>query len=133
MKKVITYGTFDLLHWGHIKLLERAKQLGDYLVVAISTDEFNLQKQKKAYHSYEHRKLILETIRYVDEVIPEKNWEQKSKILLIIILMFLLWGMTGKVNLTFSKISVRLFTSQEQKASLQQRSKRKLLVYNLGS
>lgn len=46
MKKVITYGTFDLLHWGHIKLLERAKQLGDYLVVAISTDEFNLQKQK---------------------------------------------------------------------------------------
>ncbi|AOR99949.1 Glycerol-3-phosphate cytidylyltransferase [Bacillus subtilis] len=77
MKKVITYGTFDLLHWGHIKLLERAKQLGDYLVVAISTDEFNLQKQKKAYHSYEHRKLILETIRYVDEVIPEKNWDQK--------------------------------------------------------
>ncbi len=77
MKKVITYGTFDLLHWGHIKLLERAKQLGDYLVVAISTDEFNLQKQKKAYHSYEHRKLILETIRYVDEVIPEKNWDHK--------------------------------------------------------
>ncbi|UQZ47562.1 glycerol-3-phosphate cytidylyltransferase [Bacillus sp. PK3-037] len=79
MKKVITYGTFDLLHWGHIKLLERAKQLGDYLVVAISTDEFNLQKQKKAYHSYEHRKLILETIRYVDEVIPEKSWEQKKQ------------------------------------------------------
>ncbi|MEC1960623.1 glycerol-3-phosphate cytidylyltransferase [Bacillus subtilis] len=67
------------MHWGHIKLLERAKQLGDYLVVAISTDEFNLQKQKKAYHSYEHRKLILETIRYVDEVIPEKNWEQKKQ------------------------------------------------------
>ncbi|WP_268489654.1 adenylyltransferase/cytidyltransferase family protein [Bacillus atrophaeus] len=65
MKKVITYGTFDLLHWGHIKLLERAKQLGDYLVVAISNDEFNLQKQKKAYHSYEHRKMILETIEYV--------------------------------------------------------------------
>ncbi|MEC0250031.1 glycerol-3-phosphate cytidylyltransferase [Bacillus halotolerans] len=77
MKKVITYGTFDLLHWGHIKLLERAKELGDYLVVAISTDEFNLQKQKKAYHTYEHRKLILETIRYVDEVIPEKSWDQK--------------------------------------------------------
>ncbi|MDO3659855.1 glycerol-3-phosphate cytidylyltransferase [Bacillus sp. C28GYM-DRY-1] len=77
MRKVITYGTFDLLHWGHIKLLERAKQLGDYLIVAISTDEFNLQKQKKAYHSYEHRKLILETIKYVDEVIPEKSWDQK--------------------------------------------------------
>lgn len=79
MKKVITYGTFDLLHWGHIKLLERAKQLGDYLVVAISTDEFNLQKSKKAYHSYEHRKLILETIRYVDEVIPENSWDQKVR------------------------------------------------------
>ena len=78
MKKVITYGTFDLLHWGHIKLLERAKQLGDYLVVAISTDEFNLQN-KKYHHSYEHRKLILETIRYVDEVIPENSWDQKVR------------------------------------------------------
>ncbi|MBC1229318.1 glycerol-3-phosphate cytidylyltransferase [Listeria booriae] len=77
MKKVITYGTFDLLHWGHIKLLERAKALGDYLVVAISTDEFNRLKHKEAYHSFEHRKLILEAIRYVDEVIPENEWEQK--------------------------------------------------------
>ncbi|MBC1474087.1 glycerol-3-phosphate cytidylyltransferase [Listeria grandensis] len=77
MKKVITYGTFDLLHWGHIKLLERAKELGDYLVVAISTDEFNQMKHKEAYHSFEHRKLILEAIRYVDEVIPESDWEQK--------------------------------------------------------
>ncbi|MBC1232556.1 glycerol-3-phosphate cytidylyltransferase [Listeria booriae] len=77
MKKVITYGTFDLLHWGHIKLLERAKALGDYLVVAISTDEFNRLKHKEAYHSFEHRKLILEAIRYVDEVIPESDWEQK--------------------------------------------------------
>ncbi|CAM4071315.1 glycerol-3-phosphate cytidylyltransferase [Listeria booriae] len=77
MKKVITYGTFDLLHWGHIKLLERAKELGDYLVVAISTDEFNRLKHKEAYHSFEHRKLILEAIRYVDEVIPESDWEQK--------------------------------------------------------
>lgn len=77
MKKVITYGTFDLLHWGHIKLLERAKSLGDYLVVAISTDEFNRIKHKEAYHSFEHRKLILEAIRYVDEVIPESHWEQK--------------------------------------------------------
>ncbi len=118
---------------GHIKLLERAKQLGDYLVVAISTDEFNLQKQKKAYHSYEHRKLILETIRYVDEVIPEKNWEQKKQDIIDHNIDVFVMGMTGKVNLTFSKISVRLFTSQEQKASLQQRSKRKLLVYNLGS
>lgn len=77
MKKVITYGTFDLIHWGHINLLRRAKELGDYLIVALSTDEFNAQKNKKAYHSYENRKVILEAIRYVDEVIPEKSWEQK--------------------------------------------------------
>ncbi len=77
MKKVITYGTFDLLHWGHINILKGAKELGDYLIVAISTDEFNLLKSKKAYHNYENRKLILEAIRYVDEVIPENTWEQK--------------------------------------------------------
>ncbi|HAB9372950.1 TPA_asm: glycerol-3-phosphate cytidylyltransferase [Listeria monocytogenes] len=77
MKKVITYGTFDLLHWGHIHLLKRAKALGDYLIVAISSDEFNRIKHKEAYHSYEHRKLIIEAIRYVDEVIPENNWVQK--------------------------------------------------------
>ncbi|WP_449402669.1 glycerol-3-phosphate cytidylyltransferase [Exiguobacterium artemiae] len=77
MKRVITYGTFDLLHWGHINILRRAKEMGDYLIVAISTDEFNRLKHKQAYHSYENRKLILEAIRYVDEVIPESNWEQK--------------------------------------------------------
>ncbi|WP_163652516.1 glycerol-3-phosphate cytidylyltransferase [Listeria sp. PSOL-1] len=77
MKKVITYGTFDLLHWGHIELLKRAKEMGDYLIVAISTDEFNQLKHKEAYHSFPHRKLILESIRYVDQVIPEENWDQK--------------------------------------------------------
>lgn len=77
MKKVITYGTFDLIHWGHISLLKRAKSFGDYLIVGLSTDEFNAIKNKKAYHSYENRKMILEAIRYVDEVIPEDNWEQK--------------------------------------------------------
>ena len=79
MKKVITYGTFDLLHWGHINLLKRARELGDYLIVAISTDEFNALKDKKAYHSFENRKMILESIRYVDKVIPENNWEQKRE------------------------------------------------------
>ena len=77
MKKILTYGTFDLLHKGHIRLLKRAKALGDYLIVAISTDEFNAMKGKKAYFSYEERKEILEAIKYVDEVIPETNWEQK--------------------------------------------------------
>jgi len=78
MKKVITYGTFDLLHTGHINILRRAKALGDYLVVAISSDEFNALKGKKAYYTFEQRKAILEAVRYVDEVIPEENWEQKN-------------------------------------------------------
>ena len=77
MRRILTYGTFDLLHYGHIRLLKRAKQLGDYLVVALSTDEFNEKKNKKAYHNYETRKKMLEAIRYVDLVIPEENWEQK--------------------------------------------------------
>ncbi|MCI6006035.1 MAG: glycerol-3-phosphate cytidylyltransferase [Blautia sp.] len=79
MKRVITYGTFDLLHYGHINLLRRAKQQGDYLIVALSTDEFNWrEKQKKCYFSYEERKQLLEAIRYVDLVIPEETWEQKK-------------------------------------------------------
>lgn len=78
MKRVLTYGTFDLLHYGHINLLERAKALGDYLVVAISTDEFNWNmKQKKCYFSYEDRKRMVEALRCVDLVIPETCWEQK--------------------------------------------------------
>lgn len=78
MKKVITYGTFDLLHYGHINLLRRAKEMGDYLIVALSTDEFNWNsKHKTCYFSYEKRKQLLEAIRYVDLVIPEETWEQK--------------------------------------------------------
>ena len=78
MKKVITYGTFDLLHYGHINLLRRAKEQGDYLIVALSTDEFNWnEKRKQCYFSYEQRKKLLEAVRYVDLVIPEENWEQK--------------------------------------------------------
>ena len=78
MKKVTTYGTFDLLHYGHINLLRRAKSLGDYLVVGLSTDEFNnKEKNKECYFDYENRKLLLDAVRYVDLVIPEENWEQK--------------------------------------------------------
>ena len=79
MKRILTYGTFDLLHYGHIRILKRAKELGDYLVVANSTDEFNAIKGKKAYYDYETRKKMLEAIRYVDLVIPEETWEQKVK------------------------------------------------------
>lgn len=80
MKRIITYGTFDLLHYGHINLLRRAKALGDYLIVALSTDEFNMiEKSKKSYFSYEVRKQLLEAIRYVDLVIPENNWKQKKQ------------------------------------------------------
>lgn len=77
MKTVITYGTFDLLHYGHINLLKRAKDLGDYLIVGLSTDAFNAEKGKKSYFPYDKRKLMLEAIRYVDLVIPEESWNQK--------------------------------------------------------
>lgn len=77
MKKVITYGTFDIIHYGHINLLKRAKALGDYLVVALSSDEFNKLKNKKSYYTYQQRKFLLESCRYVDEIIPENTWEQK--------------------------------------------------------
>lgn len=80
MKRVLTYGTFDLLHYGHIRLLQRAKALGDYLIVSLSTDEFNLrEKGKTTYHSYETRKEMLEALRVVDLVIPEESWEQKAQ------------------------------------------------------
>ncbi len=78
MKRIITYGTFDVLHYGHINLLKRARALGDYLIVGLSSDEFNKLKNKKSYYTYEQRKTILEACRYVDLVIPEDNWEQKA-------------------------------------------------------
>ena len=79
MNKVITYGTFDLFHFGHLEILRRAKELGDYLVVAVSTDEFNWgEKQKKCVYPYEERADIVKAIRYVDEVIPETCWNQKQ-------------------------------------------------------
>lgn len=77
LKRILTYGTFDLLHYGHVRLLQRAAALGDYLVVALSTDEFNAGKGKKSFYNYEIRKEMLEAIRYVDLVIPEQSWEQK--------------------------------------------------------
>ncbi len=77
MRKVITYGTFDLLHYGHINILKRAKEQGDYLIVALSTDEFNEIKGKTCYFSFDERKKLVESVRYVDLVIPENNWEQK--------------------------------------------------------
>lgn len=77
MKKVLTYGTYDLLHRGHINLLRRAREIGDYLVVGLSSDQFNDIKNKKSFYSYEERKLVLEAVKYVDEVIREDSWEQK--------------------------------------------------------
>ncbi len=75
---VITYGTFDLFHVGHLRLLKRARAMGDRLIVGVSTDEFNAQKGKKTIIPFEQRAEIVASIRYVDEVIPEKNWEQKA-------------------------------------------------------
>lgn len=78
MKKVITYGTFDILHIGHTNLLKRARALGDYLIVGLSTDEFNAKKHKEAFLSFSQRKAVLEALRYVDLVIPERSWKQKA-------------------------------------------------------
>jgi glycerol-3-phosphate cytidylyltransferase len=77
MKTILTYGTFDLLHYGHINLLRRAKELGRQLIVGLSTNEFNEAKNKKCYFSFNERKILLEAIRYVDLVIEESSWEQK--------------------------------------------------------
>lgn len=74
---VITYGTFDLFHQGHVRLLRRLRALGDKLIVGLSSDEFNTIKGKKSFFSYEERKEILLSCRYVDDVFPEYNWEQK--------------------------------------------------------
>ena len=79
MKKVITYGTFDMLHYGHVNLLRRARALGDYLIVALSSDSFNAIKNKQSFFHYEHRRQMLEAIRYVDLIIPENDWEQKRE------------------------------------------------------
>ncbi|UUI42298.1 glycerol-3-phosphate cytidylyltransferase [Oceanobacillus oncorhynchi] len=78
MRTILTYGTFDLLHVGHVNLLRRAKEMGDYLIVGLSTDDFNILKHKQSFYSYEDRKIILESVRYVDKVIPEISWEQKK-------------------------------------------------------
>lgn len=77
MKSVLTYGTFDLFHVGHVNLLRRLRDLGDRLVVGCSTDAFNQSKGKQTVMPYAHREQILRANRYVDDVFPEENWEQK--------------------------------------------------------
>ena len=102
MKRVITYGTYDLLHYGHINLLHRAKQLGDYLIVCLSTDEFNLkEKNKQTYFKYEERKKLLEAIRYVDLVIPEEYWEQKKSDIMLYKADFFVMGDDWKGKFDF--------------------------------
>ncbi len=78
-KKVITYGTFDLFHFGHLEILRRSKKFGNFLVVGVSTDEFNILKGKTCIYPFEHRVKIVEAIKYVDQVIPENSWNQKKK------------------------------------------------------
>jgi len=79
LKKIITYGTFDLFHIGHLRILKRVKDLGHHLTVAVSTDEFNAVKGKKTLIPYTQRKEIVENIKCVDQVIPETCWEQKEE------------------------------------------------------
>ena len=78
MATVLTYGTFDLFHLGHVRLLRRLADLGDTLIVGCSTDEFNAGKGKRSVMPYEHRREVLLSCRYVTKVIPEENWEQKT-------------------------------------------------------
>lgn len=78
MKTIITYGTFDLLHIGHLNLLKKLKSMGDQLIVGVSTDEFNLQKGKQSIYKFQDRADIVAALEYVDYVIPESNWEQKE-------------------------------------------------------
>ncbi|SIT70956.1 glycerol-3-phosphate cytidylyltransferase [Edaphobacillus lindanitolerans] len=79
MKKVLTYGTYDLLHYGHMELLRRAKELGDTLYVGLSTDEFNSSKNKVSYFNFEQRKQMLKGVKYVDFIFEENDWEQKAR------------------------------------------------------
>jgi glycerol-3-phosphate cytidylyltransferase len=78
MTRVITYGTFDTFHYGHLEILRKSKELGDYLIVGLSTDDFNRTKGKESRFTYEKRKEWLESIKYVDKIIPEENWNQKD-------------------------------------------------------
>ena len=78
-RTVLTYGTFDLFHPGHVQLLKRARELGTRLVVGLSTDEFNALKGKKSVMSFEDRKAVLEACRYVDEVFAEDDWDSWSE------------------------------------------------------
>jgi glycerol-3-phosphate cytidylyltransferase len=100
MITVITYGTYDLFHIGHLNLLKRAKKLGNFLIVAISTDNFNRIKGKKCYYSYLHRKKIVSAIKFVDLVIAEKTWEQKERDIIAYKVDFLVMGddWKGKFN-----------------------------------
>ncbi|MBU3002094.1 adenylyltransferase/cytidyltransferase family protein [Paraglaciecola arctica] len=79
MKIVMTYGTFDLFHIGHLNLLERLAELGDKLIVGVSTDEFNQEKGKQCLYSYQERARIVGALKCVDKVIPENNWQQKQQ------------------------------------------------------
>ncbi len=117
MKRVITYGTYDLLHYGHIELLRRAREMGDYLIVALSTDEFNQIKNKKSYYDYEQRKMMLESIRYVDLVIPEEGWGQKEKDVDRFDVDVFVMGHDWEGSLTSLKISVKSFILTAQKVS----------------
>ena len=127
MRRVITYGTFDMLHYGHINLLKRAKEMGDYLIVALSTDEFNWHaKQKKTYFSYEKRKQLLEAIRYVDLVIPEESWNQKTSDVKLYQVDTFVMGMIGLVNsiLFKSKRMLMLFIWHERQKFQRHRLKK---------
>ena len=104
MKRIITYGTFDLIHPGHINILKKAKELGDELYVGLSTDKFCETKGKTPVLSYEQRKIVLESIKYVDYVFPEKSLtEEKIKDGLEYDAYMFVWGSDWEVTFDFLK------------------------------
>jgi glycerol-3-phosphate cytidylyltransferase len=103
-RRVLTYGTYDLLHYGHIRLLERAVTLGDFLVVGLSTDEFNAKKGKKSFYPYAVRREMLEAVRHVDLVFPEETWEQKRRDIVTYQIDTVVMGSDWKGNPRFEEL-----------------------------
>tara|TARA_R110002153_G_scaffold50624_2_gene142397 strand:- start:2388 stop:2813 length:426 start_codon:yes stop_codon:yes gene_type:complete len=130
MKKVITYGTFDTLHYGHILLLKRARALGDHLTVALSSDSFNALKDKTSHFDFEARKALLEAITYVDEIIPEHDWDQKRTDVITHKIDVFTMGTTGRESSIFSRTFVRWSIWRAHPAYRAQKSKRSLASHS---
>jgi glycerol-3-phosphate cytidylyltransferase len=110
MTTIITYGTFDTFHYGHLELLRRSKELGDYLIVAVSTDEFNSIKGKQSRFSFEKRVEWVTAVKYVDLIIPENTWKQKENDIIKYNVSILTMGDDWKDKFDYLKCKVVYFS-----------------------